>query len=123
MSSVLVFDADNDGFLDIAAGNRGGKAALYRNAGSGEWDTATDWLGGLAETQPRAALDADGDGDLDVIASMSGAIAVLTNEGGNLQKSISVESRGVGDNRYGIGSKVEVLAGGLRQKFEITGHK
>ncbi len=119
VDAVVVADADNDGFLDLFASGAGATRA-FRNLGAGEWSPADEWLSGLAGAVPAAALDADGDGDLDLVDAGDDGVGLLLNEGGNERQWVAIESHGVGDNYFGVGSKVEVLAGSLRQKFEVT---
>jgi len=120
VASVVVFDADNDGFLDCVASDDGGTIAAYRNAGVGRFDPAPTWLDGRTG-HPLAAFDASADGATDLlVADPAGGARILLNRGGSAHHWITVDSRGVGDNRYGIGAKVEVLAGALRQKREAV---
>ena len=44
---------------------------------------------------------------------------MLKNDGGNRRSSVRLSFLGLADNRSGLGSKVEVFAGGLRQKWEM----
>jgi hypothetical protein len=46
---------------------------------------------------------------------------VLHNVGGNKNHSIRIDLTGLADNKTGIGTKVEVFADGLWQKFEVAG--
>ena len=66
--------------------------------------------------------DYDGDGAADVlITQKSGSPVLLRNEGGTANNSLRLALKGLNDNRSGIGTKVEVFAGGQSQKFELTG--
>lgn len=114
--AVAVLDADNDGFLDVAA-SEAGRLVVYRNEGGGRF-TKHD---AGAEGEPLAGLDADGDGrvDLAVRRGPSG-FALLRNETRTGHAHLALRLRGVRDNRNGIGAKVEILAGALRQKLEVT---
>jgi hypothetical protein len=46
---------------------------------------------------------------------------LLRNEGGNQNHWLRLSLKGLADNKSAIGTKVEVFAGGNRQKFEIAG--
>jgi Tfp pilus assembly protein PilF len=119
-SALAVFDHDNDGFLDVVRATEDGRARLYRNLGAGDWSPGTDLEGLVAGATDLAAYDADGDGDLDLLSAGAGRVGLLNNQGGATNRWLALRSIGVGDNRLGIGAKVEVLAGALRQKFEVT---
>ena len=95
-----------------------------RNLGDGRFSdvTATAGLASLQLVRPRAlvAADTDGDGDSDLLVTQNGGPPVLLrNDGGNRRRSVRLALQGLNDNRSGIGTKVEVFAGALRQKWEV----
>jgi len=120
-----IFDYDNDGFLDIIGVSDG--LYLLQNGGRGEFKDVTGECGldriKLESPRSLAMGDYDGDGDMDVLVTdSSGAPALLRNEGGSLNNYVKVNLAGLNDNKPGIGSKVEVRAGGLWQKVEVGGN-
>ncbi len=75
-------------------------------------------------TEPRALISADvyGHNASDLIVSqLGGDPVVLRNDGANKNHALKLNFKGLADNKTGLGTKVEVFAGGLWQKFEIAG--
>ncbi len=109
--SVLLFDYDNDGFLDLFLANASGPSALFRNDGSGRFAPAA--VGVLPPARGAEAVDFDGDGDLDLaILTPAGSVALLENRGGNANGWLDVTLEGLPTgsakvNRFGFGSEIE----------------
>ena len=126
---VTWLDYDNDGWLDLAAvgeGKNGGEIRLLRNLGDAGWVDVTKKVGldTLRLNQPRAVAVADlkGDGDPDIVVTQErSAPIVLENIGANRNHWLHVDLKGLNDNKSGIGTKLELYAGALYQKFEIAG--
>ena len=126
---IAAIDYDNDGWLDlIAAGetNSGGELRLLRNLGSKGWSDVTKdvRLDGVKLNQPRAiaVADIEGHGAADlVVTQLGGAPLILRNEGGNKNNWMRIDLKALNDNKSGIGTKVELYAGTLYQKWEVAG--
>ena len=122
-------DLDNDGWLDLAAvgeGANGGELRLLRNLGDTGWADVSRklQLDNLKLNEPRAVAVADvkGDGSPDlVITQAKGAPVLLENVGANQNHWMRVDLKALNDNKSGIGTKLEVYAGALYQKFEFAG--
>jgi hypothetical protein len=66
-----------------------------------------------------AAGDVDGDGDIDVFVRVgTGTLRFLRNDGGERNRSVRVQLTGRVSNRSGVGAKIELRAGSLRQQLE-----
>jgi Tfp pilus assembly protein PilF len=126
---IAALDYDNDGWLDlVAAGesSNGAELRLLRNLGSKGWADVTKdvHLDAVKLIQPRAIAVADitGKGQADlVVTQLGGAPLVLRNEGGNQHNWMSIDLKALNDNKSGIGTKVELYAGTLYQKWEVAG--
>jgi len=126
---VTSIDYDNDGWLDLVAlgeGANGGEIRVLRDGGDAGWSDVTNklQLDGLKLDQPRALAVADfkGDGSPDVLVTQaSGAPVLLSNVGANKNHWMQVDLKALNDNKSGIGTKVEIYAGALYQKFEVDG--
>ena len=128
--SVAALDYDNDGWVDLAAVGETedgrGEIRLFRNLGKAGFKdvTAEVGLNAIKLSRPRAlvAADVDGDGGTDLLVTQAGGPAILLhNNGGNRNNFLRVSLTGLADNKSAIGTKVEVFAGGLWQKWEING--
>jgi tetratricopeptide (TPR) repeat protein len=127
---VAAIDYDNDGWVDLVAvgetGDGRGEVRLFRNLGpDGFKDVTADvGLDKIQLKDPRAIItgDYDGDGATDLLITQNhGPVVLLRNEGGNKNHWLRLNLKGLADNKSAIGTKVEVFAGGNRQKFEIAG--
>jgi Flp pilus assembly protein TadD len=125
---IAALDYDDDGWLDLVAAGESSSVAelrLLRNMGSKGWADVTKdvHLDAVKLNQPRAIAVADinGNGDADlVVTQLGGAPLVLRNEGGNQHNWMSIELKALNDNKSGIGTKVELYAGTLYQKWEVA---
>jgi len=118
---TVLFDADNDGDLDLFAA--GSALLFYLNDGAGHFKDASSETGldqiAVKDGRGAAAADLDGDGDLDLVVTQNGGPPLhLRHEGGNRNRWLEVEPRGLNSNKDGIGTKVEVLAGPAWQRRE-----
>ena len=127
---VAAIDYDNDGWVDlIAVGETKegkGEVRLFRNLGADGFKdvTADVGLDEIELKEPRAIItgDYDNDGATDLLITQNhGPAVLLRNEGGNQNHWLRLSLKGLNDNKSAIGTKVEVFAGGNRQKFEIAG--
>jgi Flp pilus assembly protein TadD len=123
-------DYDDDGWVDLVAVGETkdgkGEVRLFRNLGSDGFKdvTADVGLDKIVLKDPRAIVtaDYDGDGATDLLITQNhGPAVLLRNEGGNQNHWLRLNLTGLADNKSAIGTKVEVFAGGNRQKFEIAG--
>src|SRR6185503_4277760 len=98
---------------------------VFRNQGDGTFADAGPLVGAESivarNGRGLAAADLDSDGDLDFVVSNSGgAPTIIRNDGGSKSHWVRVSPAGLHSNRPGVGTKVEVKAGRLWQKEEIT---
>jgi len=127
---VAALDYDNDGWIDLAAvgvtKDGRGEVRLLRNEGPKGFRDVSAQVG-LDKVQlhePRALVTGDfwGDGSADLlITQYGGPLVLLRNEGGNRNRWLRIAMKGLNDNKSAIGTKVEVFAGALHQKFEVQG--
>lgn len=127
---VAAIDYDNDGWVDLAAvgvtKDGKGEIRLFRNEGpDGFRDVTTEvGLDKIELKDPRTLItgDYDGDGATDLLITQNhGTAVLLRNEGGNWNHWLRLSLKGLNDNKSAIGTKVEVFAGGNRQKWEVAG--
>ena len=126
---IAALDYDNDGWLDLVAAGEtsdGGELRLLRNLGAKGWADVTKdvHLDAIKLKDPRAiaVADVDGNGDADlVVTQLGGPPLYLRNDGGNQRNWMRIDLKALNDNKNGIGTKVELYAGALYQKWEVAG--
>ena len=128
----VLFDFDNDGYLDILftgepaiPGEKG--IFLFHNTGDGGFEDVSSLLPESLDAGFKAVvIDYNEDGDMDIlIAGLDGGIRLLRNDGGNANHHLKVQLVGIKtgsgkNNHFGIGAKVEVRAGELYQMKTVT---
>jgi Flp pilus assembly protein TadD len=126
---IAAIDYDNDGWLDLVAAGEsasGGELRLLRNLGTAGWADVTKdvHLDAVKLMQPRAIAVADiaSDGNPDLIVTQAGGPPLLLrSEGANQHTWMTIGLKALNDNKSGIGTKVELYAGPLYQKWEVAG--
>ena len=131
------FDVDLDGRLDILAANghvaddvgrvqtrvsHAQRPQLFRNLGGGRFEEVTGAGAGFdAPLVGRGAAyaDADGDGDLDLVLTANGGAPRLLRNDTAAGNALRVRLVGTAANRDGIGSHVEVTAGGQTRRRRV----
>jgi tetratricopeptide (TPR) repeat protein len=126
-TAVQLFDYDSDGLLDLLAFAPGGPR-LWRYLGSSWSDVTSVSLPSLAPRSEIATAmavgDMDADGDYDVIVHLrSGRVRFWRNtqpSGLPPPATVRVRLDARVSNRSAIGAKVELRAGSLRDRFEVS---
>ena len=126
---ITAVDVDNDGWIDLAAvveTAKGTELHVLRNLGDRGFADVSKNLGldklRLRDARSVIAGDFDQDGDSDLIVTEAGGPTLaLRNDGANRNHSLRISLAGLADNRSGLGTKVEVFADGLWQKWELAG--
>jgi tetratricopeptide (TPR) repeat protein len=122
--AVQFVDYDNDGLLDVfVVGAKG--LRLLRNLGASWADVASaafseELRSASFEGGALGLADLDRDGDADAIVATPSRLRLLENRGGNANKRIALALKGRVSNHDGLGAKVEIRAGNLRQKLETS---
>lgn len=126
---ISAIDYDNDGWVDLVAAGEtanGGELRLLRNLGAQGFEDVTKQthLDAVKLNRPRAVAVADlsGNGKPDlVMTQLGGPPLVLKSEGANQHNWMNIDLQALADNKSGIGTKVEMYAGTLYQKWETQG--
>src|SRR5439155_4806951 len=127
-TAAQFLDYDNDGLLDLLTWSADGPH-LFRNVGSGWNDVTTRTFQSADDPRARtipspravASADIDRDGGIDlVVADGSGSVAVWRNAGPGRHPSVHVQLTGRASNRGGVGAKIDLRAGSLRQRIETS---
>ncbi len=127
--AVAILDYDNDSWLDVIAAGQNATGQpdlrLLRNEGSAGFRDVTAQVGldkaPLQSAFMLAPADFDDDGDTDIaVTQVDGPAFLLRNSGGNRNHSLRLALRGLNDNKSAVGTKVEVFARELYQKWEIA---
>ncbi len=127
------FDYDNDGWADLLVvnghvypqlPNYKQRNLVHHNNRDGTFSEVGAQLGApfLEKRTGRGAAfgDIDNDGDVDVVINnLDGAAQLLRNDDGNANKSVLIKTIGVKSNRDGIGARVSIVSGDLKQVEEV----
>lgn len=121
-------DYDSDGLLDLLTWTATGPHVL-RNLGR-QWADVTEQAIGTPNTGRAAAdlasaralvvADLDGDGRSDAVTLGAQGLLTWRHQGGETNGTFRVQLRGRVSNRQGVGAKVQVRAGSLSARLEMS---
>jgi len=124
-----VYDFDNDGWLDILVFHGGliqmipQEHSVFRGLGEGRFEDVSELSGSVLGTKTVARgacfADYDNDGKVDAfVVNLGGRGVLLRNVSTGTGHWIALKLKGTKSNRDGLGTRVEVWAGGREQVAE-----
>jgi hypothetical protein len=127
--SVAPIDIDNDGWIDLAMvieTANGSALRVLRNLGPRGFEDISHQLRlddpVLKSARSVLAADLNDDGAADLIVMHEdGMKSAWLNRGGEKNHSLKIALTGFADNKSALGTKVDVFADGMWQKWEVTG--
>ena len=131
----LLFDYDNDGYLDVFVANGNAhheyteEDVLMRNTGPGKSvkfidvaDQSGSYFREKYVGRGAACADYDNDGDVDVLVmNLNGPAKLLRNDGGNANHRLTVAPKLARTKAPAIGARVTVTVGTMRMIHEVGG--
>lgn len=114
-------DYDNDGDQDLLMGRMFNPQRLYRNDGGTFVEVGIETGAGIVGRSSRSVtfVDYDTDGSLDLFCAGSSQPNWLLHNGGNSNHWIGIKPRGTTSNTAGIGARIRVVAGSLKQSRDV----
>jgi hypothetical protein len=107
-NGLAVGDVDNDGDLDLIAGNAGRQSMVFINDGAGSFLSSRPFGMASDNTQSIAVADVDDDGDLDIVAGhLAQPNAVYINDGAGYFAATRLIGDGTGFTRAVVAGDID----------------